>query len=95
MVETRPLIKTVWDYPTPPKEQWYALGWRPLPAESEWESLGPVLRPHVLYGPMAVTARTVGDGGWFLTNLSHWYPEDAFEPYWMPLPTMPWRRRDA
>lgn len=92
MVETRPL-KTVWDLPTPPSEEWYALGWRPVSHKTEWESLGPVLRPHVLHGPLAVVPRLVDDRGWLTTEGSRWYPEEAFEPYWMPVPKMPWRQR--
>lgn len=78
----------------PDWEKWYDLGWRPLPAESEWKSLGSVLRPHILYGPIVAYFYEFEHGPkrWVLTTLGNWFPDDAFEPYWMPLPEMPWRR---
>lgn len=89
MIETRPL-KTVWEMPSPPKEQWCELGWRPTPHEKEWASIGAVLRPHILYGPMVANFIS---GRWLVGGGNMWFPEDAFEPYWMSVPTMPWREK--
>ena len=90
MIETRPL-KTVWDMPSPPAEHWVQLGWKPLPeSELEQQGLGPVLRPHILYGPMV---GEVFDGKVHVAGNNMWFPPEAFEPYWMPVPQMPWRKK--
>lgn len=83
-------MQTVWDYPTPTIKEWLTKGWRPLPAsEDEQSALNLVLRPHVLYGPMAASLIL---GRWMVAGGNMWFPADAFEPYWMPVPEMPWRR---
>lgn len=83
-VEVRPL-RTVWDEPTPPSQEWLAAGWFPM----ETCPAGPVLRPHVLYGPMVGEARSIHRV--LVAGGNMWFPPEAFEPYWMPLPAQPRR----
>lgn len=86
-------VKTVWDSPTPPIEQWLSKGWKPLPVSKEEQSaLQLVLRPHVLYGPMAASLVL---GKWVVAGGNMWFPEDAFEPYWTQVPAMPWRHQNG
>lgn len=84
------MTRTIWDAPTPPAEEWLKLGWQPMETCPD----EPVMRPHVLWGPIAVERRDLGKGPvCLLTVLSAWFPEEAFEPYWMPIPKQP--RREA
>lgn len=95
MIETRP-FKTVWDMPSPPARHWVQLGWKPLPeSELEQQGLGPVLRPHILYGPMvAELLINLSPGDWGVAGNNHSFPPEAFEPYWMPVPDMPRRKAE-
>lgn len=78
--------RTVWDEPTPPSEEWIAARWFPMVTCPG----GPVLRPHILHGPMV---GEVFDGKVHVAGNNMWFPPEAFEPYWMPVPQMPWRKK--
>lgn len=86
--DTRP-ITTIWDRPAPAEELWLELGWKPMPEGFEPEEA--VLRPHILWGPIPMMYRS---GKWTKSDLSAWYPPEAFEPYWMPVPKQPMRDRN-
>lgn len=86
---TRPL-QTTWDLPAPPVEDWIRAGWFPMETCPDV----PVLRPHVLWGPLPTTRRSIkGEIRIALTSLNCYFPEEAFEPYWMPIPKQPVRVR--
>lgn len=98
MIPTRPL-KTIWDMPSPPAEEWLALGWFPMETCPD----GPVMRPHILYGPMPMkllrvstpehSALRIGPVDvWVAVSMTHSFPVEAFEQYWMPIPQQPRRR---
>jgi len=86
--DTRPVI-SVWDLPTPPLEEWAEAGWFPLP-EANHEQLCVVLRPHICWGPMPMQ---YVEGRWISSDYAMTYPDDAFEPYWKPMPEQPMRKR--
>jgi hypothetical protein len=51
-----------------------------------------MLRPHVIYGPMSVCYHEqpiCGQFHWTSVGYNPAWPEDAFLPYWMPLPEGP------
>lgn len=65
-----------------------------------------VIRPHVNWGPMTVTwlasGHRIKDGPrngevfhWFSNSYSHSWPNDAFEPLWMPLPVPPTAKEEV
>lgn len=74
--------------------------WRPI--ETWEESAEPILRPHIIHGPMDVTFREIlGAKRWINADLTTYWPDDAFMPFWMPRPAMPegwyqgWHLRDS
>lgn len=91
-IETRP-ITTIWDLPTPPPEEWERWGWVPLPPvrqDFKYEDMNVVLRPHICWGPMPMMFR---EDKWIKSDYSMTYPDEAFEPYWKPMPKQPMRER--
>lgn len=65
---------------------WYGMESAPLDKT-------PMLRPHVMWGAMAVIHIPEGIGRekfqWASSNYSPSWPDDAFLPFWMPLPDPP------
>ncbi len=67
--------------------------WQPI--ETAPKDKTPILRPHVIWGVMSVLF--VPEGFRCIGGVFHWcssgytpaWPDDAFEPYWMPLPDPP------
>ena len=67
--------------------------WQPIATAPKDNTV--VLRPHVNYGPMSV--RYVPDGMRCVGGVFHWlsscytpaWPDEAFLPFWMPLPDPP------
>lgn len=65
-----------------------AQDWQPM---DTWvEDWKPILRPHIIHGAMDVTRRSIfGKKQWLNGDMTTFWPDEAFAPYWMPLPVVP------
>ena len=65
--------------------------WQPIETASEDDT--PILRPHSIWGAMAVRRKKAIISGvefeWVNSDYTTAWPEGAFLPYWMPCPDLP------
>ncbi len=63
--------------------------WKPIASAPKDKT--PILRPHVMWGPMSVQFIPEGINGFHWTSVGYnpAWPDDAFLPYWQPLPDPP------
>lgn len=69
-------------------------GWQPIDTAPKDGTI--ILRPHVCWGAMAVRHKRPDHSeslmrgcSWMASDYSCLWPEEAFEPFWMPLPPPP------